>query len=82
MADSDNFQDGRDDAPEGGNVVKDPDQWKTGDEPITGAQRSYLTTLAGEAGVAVEPDSLTKAEASKLIDELQAKTGRGNKGGG
>jgi hypothetical protein len=58
------------------NTVKDPDQWKTGDEPMTGAQRSYLSTLASEAGEAVN-DELTKAEASKRIDELQEKTGRG-----
>ncbi len=58
------------------NTVKDPDQWKTGDEPMTGAQRSYLNTLASEAGEQVDED-LTKAEASKRIDELQEKTGRG-----
>lgn len=61
------------------NVRKDPDQWTTGDEPMTGAQRSYLHTLAEEAGEEVD-DNLTKAEASKKIDELQEKTGRG-KGG-
>jgi DUF3072 family protein len=58
------------------NTVKDPDQWKTGDEPMTGAQRSYLNTLASEAGEQGDED-LTKAEASKRIDELQEKTGRG-----
>jgi hypothetical protein len=61
------------------NTVKDPDQWKTGDEPMTGAQRSYLNTLASEAGEQVDED-LTKAEASKRIDELQEKTGRGKQG--
>ena len=55
---------------------KDPDQWKTGDESMTGPQASYLHTLAQEAGEPVD-DSLTKAEASKKIDELQEKTGRG-----
>ena len=60
----------------GDNTVKDPDEWTTGDEPMTGAQRSYLHTLASEAGEEVD-DNLTKAEASKKIDELQAKTGRG-----
>ena len=60
----------------GSNTIKDPDQWKTGDEPMTGAQRSYLSTLASEAGEEVEGD-LTKADASKKIDELQEKTGRG-----
>ena len=58
------------------NTVKDPDDWKTGEEPMTGAQRSYLSTLASEAGEKVG-DELTKAEASKKIDELQEKTGRG-----
>jgi hypothetical protein len=58
------------------NTVKDPDAWTTGDEPMTGAQRSYLHTLAEEAREEVD-DDLTKAEASKKIDELQEKTGRG-----
>ena len=61
---------------EQGNMQKDPDHWVTGDEPMTGAQRSYLHTLAEEAGETVD-DRLTKAEASKQIDALQAKTGRG-----
>ena len=60
-----------------GNMIKDPDNWVTGDEPLTGAQRSYLHTLAEEAGEEVDDDGLTKAEASKMIDELQEKTGRG-----
>jgi hypothetical protein len=58
------------------NTVKDPEEWKTGNEEMTGAQRSYLHTLADEAGEDVSED-LTKAEASKKIDELQDKTGRG-----
>ncbi len=58
------------------NMIKDPDDWTTGDEPMTGAQRSYLTTLAEEAGEEVD-ENLTKAEASKKIDELQERTGRG-----
>ena len=58
------------------NAEKDPSQWVTGDEPMTGAQRSYLHTLAQEADTEV-PEDVTKAEASKLIDELQDKTGRG-----
>jgi len=60
-----------------GNMIKDPDNWVTGDQPITGAQRSYLHTLAEEAGEEIDDDELTKAEASKMIDELQEKTGRG-----
>ncbi len=57
-------------------AVKDPEEWTTGDEPMTGAQRSYLGTLAREAGEEVDAD-MTKAEASKEIDHLQQKTGRG-----
>ncbi|OBG76460.1 DUF3072 domain-containing protein [Mycobacterium sp. E2462] len=56
---------------------KDPADWVTGDEPMTGPQRSYLHTLGQEAGEEV-PDDLTKAEASSKIDELQHKTGRGS----
>ena len=60
------------------NAQKDPDDWTTGDEEMTGAQRSYLHTLAQEAGEDPDQyDGLTKAEASKRIDELQAETGRG-----
>jgi Protein of unknown function (DUF3072) len=58
------------------NAQKDPDEWITGDETMTGAQASYLKTLCEEAGEPFDP-KLTKAEASKRIDELQAKTGRG-----
>ena len=58
------------------NTIKDPDDWKTGDEEMTGAQRSYLQTLAAEAGEEVDLN-LTKAEASKRIEELQQTTGRG-----
>lgn len=58
------------------NTVKNPDEWTTGDETMTGAQASYLKTLCEEAGEEFDP-SLSKAEASKRIDELQAKTGRG-----
>lgn len=58
------------------NLQKDPDDWVTGEEPMTGAQASYVQTLAQEAGEQV-PSDLTKADASKVIDELQAKTGRG-----
>jgi Protein of unknown function (DUF3072) len=59
-----------------GNTQKDPDEWVTGDESMTGAQASYLRTLCQEAGEDFDP-RLTKAEASKRIDELQARTGRG-----
>ncbi|HEY0009818.1 MAG TPA: DUF3072 domain-containing protein [Tepidisphaeraceae bacterium] len=58
------------------NTQKDPLNWKTGDEPMTGAQRSYLNTLSEEAGQELDAD-LSKAEASKKIDELQHVTGRG-----
>jgi hypothetical protein len=60
----------------GSSTEKDPEDWVTGDEPMTGAQRSYLDTLAWEAGEQLSPD-LTKAEASEHIDRLQDKTGRG-----
>lgn len=58
------------------NTQKDPDNWTTGEERATGAQLSYIQTMAEEAGQEV-PQDLSKAEASKLIEELQAKTGRG-----
>jgi hypothetical protein len=58
------------------NPEKDPSDWVTGDEPVTGPQESYLSTLAQEAGEDVEPASLTKAEASRKIDELKERTGR------
>lgn len=54
---------------------KDPQDWVTGDEPMTGPQRSYLETLAREAGEDI-PADLTKAQASELIERLQDKTGR------
>lgn len=63
-------------ASKGSNTVKDPDEWTTGNEPMTGAQQSYLKTLSDEAGEPFD-ESLSKAEASKRIDELQHKTGRG-----
>ena len=58
------------------NPEKDPEDWVTGDEPMTGPQASYLKTLAHEAHEGFDPE-LTKAEASKRIDELQQETGRG-----
>lgn len=56
-------------------AAKDPSDWVTGDEPMTAAQRSYLDTLAREAGEEISAD-LTKAEASEHIDRLQEATGR------
>ena len=58
-----------------GTAIKNPDDWKTGDEPMTGAQRSYLETLATQAGEEANTGDLTKAEASKRIDELRKKAG-------
>lgn len=52
-------------------TVKDPDDWVTGDDPATGAQKSYLDTLAREAGETIPAEGLTKAEASEHIDRLQ-----------
>jgi hypothetical protein len=58
-------------------AIKDPDDWKTGDDPATPSQRSYLETLATQTGEPVETaaEDLTKAEASKRIDELRDKAG-------
>ena len=58
-------------------LQKDPDEWKTGDEPATASQRSYLDTLAQDTGEQVN-ENLTKAEASKLIDELRQRSPRVN----
>ena len=60
----------------GSNTEKPPEQWVSGDEPMTGAQASYLTTLCEEAKVEPPRGRLTKAQASKMIDELKAKLGR------
>lgn len=59
------------------NPAKDPEDWVTGDEPLTGPQQSYLQTLAREAGREVDLDGMSKADASRLIEELQAASGRG-----
>jgi hypothetical protein len=61
--------------PEEAALQKDPDEWKTGDEPMTAAQRSYLETLARDAGETFD-EELTKAEASKRIEELQQRSPR------
>ena len=66
-----------DDQQSGSNVEKDPSDWVTGDEPMTGAQKSYLKTLSDQADEQFD-ESLNKADASKKIDELQDKTGRGS----
>ena len=58
------------------NTEKDPAEWVTGDEPMTGAQQSYLQTLSQEANEPFDPE-ISKAEASRRIDELQERTGRG-----
>ena len=60
----------------GSNTEKDPDNWVSGDDPMTGAQASYLTTLAEEAGVEPPSADISKADASKQIDELKAKLDR------
>jgi len=65
-------------APQPRNPEKDPGDWTTGNEPMTGPQASYLETLCREAGRDFDPN-LTKAGASRLIDELQAETGRGRR---
>jgi len=53
------------------NAEKDPADWVSGDEPMTGAQASYLKTLSEETGAEAYRDDLTKAQASMLIDELK-----------
>ena len=55
-------------------LEKDPEDWVSGGEPMTGAQASYLETLARQTGTEV-PGNLSKADASKLIDELRGKAG-------
>lgn len=74
--DQNNQADNNDQPTDNTNTVKDPDTWTTGAEPMTGAQHSYLKTLSDQAGEEVD-ETLNKAEASKKIDELQHKTGRG-----
>jgi hypothetical protein len=56
-------------------LQRDPDEWKTGDEPMTAAQRSYLETLCRDTNEDFDPN-LSKAEASKRIDELRARSPR------
>jgi hypothetical protein len=56
-------------------LQRDPDEWKTGDEPMTAAQRSYLDTLCKDTGESFD-ENLTKAEASKMIDELRERSPR------
>ena len=65
----------------GSNAEKDPEDWVTGDEPMTGAQASYLKTLCEETAVEFDPN-LTKAKASEMIDELKGRSPRlkGDKG--
>ena len=83
MTESNTYSDDRDQpstgetlgGPQGDSTRKDPEEWVTGDEPMTGAQRSYLDTLAREAGEEL-PADLTKAEASEHIDRLQAASDR------
>ena len=56
------------------NTKKDPDEWLSGDDPMTGAQASYLKTLCEQAGKPEDfDDDLTKAEASKRIDDMREK---------
>jgi hypothetical protein len=54
---------------------KNPDQWVTGDEPMTRAQASYLKLLCEESGEAFSAN-LSKAEASKRIDSLRTNNNR------
>lgn len=52
-----------------------PEQWVSGDEPMTDAQKAYADTLARQAGEEPLEEDLTKAEASKKIDELKREAG-------
>jgi len=56
-------------------LQRDPDEWKTGNEPMTDAQRSYLETLCRETGEDFD-ETLSKADASKRIDELRERSPR------
>ena len=76
MATTDKKTETENDELKGSNTIKDPEDWTTGDEPMTGAQESYLKTLSSEARQHFD-EKLSKADASKRIDELQHKTGRG-----
>lgn len=60
----------------GSNAGKSPDNWVSGDDPMTGAQASYLTTLCEEAKVDPPGEGMGKADASRMIDELKTKLGR------
>jgi hypothetical protein len=68
MADQQN-----DDIQEG--AIKDPKDWKSGDDPATPSQLSYLNTLATQAGEELENGDMTKAEASVEIDRLREEAG-------
>jgi hypothetical protein len=56
-------------------AIKDPKEWKSGDDPATPSQLSYLNTLATQAGEDLENGDLTKAEASVVIDRLREEAG-------
>ena len=75
MSESTNNYANSDDPGVAASTEKPPEQWVTGDEPATGAQLSYLSTLAREAGESV-PDGLTKAHASELIDKYRQESPR------
>lgn len=61
------------------NTIKNPDTWVSGDDPITGAQASYLETLAEQAHEEGPTEDMTKAEASKRINELKNELGQGSR---
>ncbi len=72
---TENAPDDQTDTGPGAAAAKDPEDWVTGDEPATASQLSYLQTLAQDSGTEV-PEQLSKADASRLIDELQGKSPR------
>jgi hypothetical protein len=58
-----------------GAAIKDPKDWKSGDDPATPSQQSYLETLAEQANEEPPDEELTKAEASEEIDRLRTEAG-------
>lgn len=62
------------------NLQRDPEDWKTGDDPMTDAQRVYMDTLASQTGEPTPDDHLTKAEAAEKIEDLRDKAGLDTEG--
>ena len=67
--------------PQGDTTRKDPEEWVTGDEPMTGAQRSYLDTLAREAGEKLSADDQAYLDRAREARNADPK-GQGSKKSG